>query len=49
VWAKGGDYAVEDLPEAEALRGWGCRIALLPYLAGRSTTKLIEEAAIRAV
>jgi D-beta-D-heptose 7-phosphate kinase / D-beta-D-heptose 1-phosphate adenosyltransferase len=49
VWAKGGDYAVEDLPEAEALARWGCRIVLLPYLEGRSTTKLIEEASLRAV
>ncbi len=49
VWAKGGDYVVDDLPEAEALAGWDARIALLPHLAGRSTTRLIEEAAVRAV
>ena len=49
VWVKGGDYAVEDLPEAEAMASWDGRIVLLPYLDGRSTTKLIEEAAVRAV
>jgi rfaE bifunctional protein nucleotidyltransferase chain/domain/rfaE bifunctional protein kinase chain/domain len=48
VWVKGGDYAVADLPEAEALATWGGRIVLVPYVAGRSTTKLIEEAVARA-
>ena len=48
VWVKGGDYAVADLPEAEALASWGGRIVLVPYVAGRSTTKLIEEAVARA-
>ncbi len=43
VWAKGGDYVAEELPEAEAVAGWGGRIAILPYLEGRSTTRLIEE------
>jgi rfaE bifunctional protein nucleotidyltransferase chain/domain len=49
VWAKGGDYAGEDLPEAGALASWGATIVLLPYLDGWSTTKLIEEAGVRAV
>lgn len=49
VWAKGGDYTAADLPEAEALARWGGRIAVLPYLEGRSTTNMIKEAAIRAV
>jgi rfaE bifunctional protein nucleotidyltransferase chain/domain/rfaE bifunctional protein kinase chain/domain len=48
VWVKGGDYAVADLPEAEALASWGGRIVLVPYVAGRSTTRLIEEAVARA-
>jgi rfaE bifunctional protein nucleotidyltransferase chain/domain/rfaE bifunctional protein kinase chain/domain len=47
VWVKGGDYAVEDLPEAGVLAGWGARIVLVPYVAGRSTTRLIEEAMTR--
>ena len=44
VWAKGGDYEVSQLPEAAALTAWGGRCVVLPYLDGRSTTRLIEEA-----
>jgi rfaE bifunctional protein nucleotidyltransferase chain/domain/rfaE bifunctional protein kinase chain/domain len=44
IWAKGGDYQLDELPESKAIAGWGGRIAILPYLEGRSTTKLIEEA-----
>ncbi|MGW0390677.1 PfkB family carbohydrate kinase [Streptomyces sp. NPDC003042] len=45
VWVKGGDYAVDDLPEAAALREWGGQAVVLPYLAGRSTTALADRAA----
>jgi D-beta-D-heptose 7-phosphate kinase / D-beta-D-heptose 1-phosphate adenosyltransferase len=48
VWAKGGDYAVGDLPEAETLAGWGGRAVIVPYVAGRSTTRLITEVLARA-
>ena len=48
VWVKGGDYAVGDLPEAEVLAAWGGRAVIVPYVTGRSTTRLIEEAAARA-
>jgi D-beta-D-heptose 7-phosphate kinase/D-beta-D-heptose 1-phosphate adenosyltransferase len=44
LWAKGGDYAVADLPEAEVLDDWGGRAVIVPYVAGRSTTRLIEVA-----
>jgi len=44
VWAKGGDYAVSDLPEAETLAEWGGRAVVVPYVAGRSSTRLIEAA-----
>ncbi|HET7488580.1 MAG TPA: PfkB family carbohydrate kinase [Acidimicrobiales bacterium] len=44
VFAKGGDYAGGRLPEAALLAGWGGQAAVLPYLEGRSTTRLIEEA-----
>jgi D-beta-D-heptose 7-phosphate kinase/D-beta-D-heptose 1-phosphate adenosyltransferase len=47
VWAKGGDYAQAELPEGRVLRRWGGRIAVLPYVEGHSTTRLIEEAAHR--
>jgi D-beta-D-heptose 7-phosphate kinase / D-beta-D-heptose 1-phosphate adenosyltransferase len=47
VFAKGGDYALADLPEAAALATWGGQAVVLPYLEGRSTTKLIKEVARR--
>jgi rfaE bifunctional protein nucleotidyltransferase chain/domain/rfaE bifunctional protein kinase chain/domain len=42
VWAKGGDYAGADLPEAAVLRTWGGQAVVLPYLCGHSTTALVE-------
>jgi len=42
VWVKGGDYALGDLPEAGALGEWGGQAVLVPYLAGRSTTALLD-------
>ena len=48
VWVKGGDYAATDLPEAATLTEWGGRAVVVPYVAGRSTTRLIEELATRA-
>jgi rfaE bifunctional protein nucleotidyltransferase chain/domain len=44
IWAKGGDYAVADLPEAETLAEWGGQAVVVPYVAGHSTTRLIEVA-----
>ncbi|GGW56583.1 D-glycero-beta-D-manno-heptose 1-phosphate adenylyltransferase [Streptomyces xantholiticus] len=45
VWVKGGDYAVEELPEADVVRAWGGQAVVLPYLDGRSTTLLARRAA----
>ncbi|GAA2247819.1 D-glycero-beta-D-manno-heptose 1-phosphate adenylyltransferase [Streptomyces roseiscleroticus] len=45
VWVKGGDYARGDLPEAALLESWGGQTVLLPYLDGRSTTRLAARAA----
>ena len=45
VWVKGGDYAGADVPEAEALRTWGGQTVAVPYLEGRSTTRLVASAA----
>jgi rfaE bifunctional protein nucleotidyltransferase chain/domain len=47
VFAKGGDYTLADLPEAATLAAWGGQAVVLPYLEGRSTTKLIKEVARR--
>ncbi|MEA2443112.1 MAG: D-beta-D-heptose 7-phosphate kinase / D-beta-D-heptose 1-phosphate adenosyltransferase [Thermoleophilales bacterium] len=44
LFAKGGDYRVADLPEARALEAWDGSAVTLPFVAGRSTTRLIEEA-----
>ncbi len=44
VWAKGGDYNADTLPEASLVRSWGGRVVLLPYLPGRSTTRIIQHA-----
>ncbi|WP_243638166.1 D-glycero-beta-D-manno-heptose 1-phosphate adenylyltransferase [Rubrobacter taiwanensis] len=48
VFAKGGDYRPEELPEARVLEEWGGRVEILPYVEGRSTTRLIREAISRS-
>jgi rfaE bifunctional protein nucleotidyltransferase chain/domain len=48
IFAKGGDYALTQLPEAPLLASWGGQAVVLPYLDGRSTTSLMEEAVRRA-
>jgi len=48
VWAKGGEYAGGEMPEARVVRRWGGRAVVLPFLEGRSTSGLIEEAVLRA-
>ncbi|HYY80072.1 MAG TPA: adenylyltransferase/cytidyltransferase family protein, partial [Actinomycetes bacterium] len=47
LFAKGGDYALAqaELPEAALLAGWGGQAVVLPYLRGRSSSRLIEAAA----
>jgi rfaE bifunctional protein nucleotidyltransferase chain/domain len=42
VYAKGGDYRVEDLPEAEVAAEIGAEVRILPFEPGYSTTALIE-------
>ena len=44
VFAKGGDYALTSIPEADVVAEWGGQAVVLPYLAGRSTTTLIAKA-----
>jgi D-beta-D-heptose 7-phosphate kinase/D-beta-D-heptose 1-phosphate adenosyltransferase len=48
VWAKGADYDADELPEAATVRALGGEVVVLPYVAGRSTTRLIEEVLVRA-
>jgi rfaE bifunctional protein nucleotidyltransferase chain/domain/rfaE bifunctional protein kinase chain/domain len=47
VFAKGGDYAGRELPETAVLERYGGHAIVLPYVAGRSTTRLIEEVTLR--
>lgn len=44
LWAKGGDYSEDSLPEAAVLAEWGGQAVVLPYLEGRSTTTLLRSA-----
>jgi rfaE bifunctional protein nucleotidyltransferase chain/domain len=44
VWAKGGDYSGQDLPEVSVLGAWGGQAVTVPYLDGRSTTGLYTAA-----
>jgi rfaE bifunctional protein nucleotidyltransferase chain/domain len=42
VYVKGGDWAIEDLPEAKAIAEYGIRVEILPQVPSRSTTDIIE-------
>jgi rfaE bifunctional protein nucleotidyltransferase chain/domain/rfaE bifunctional protein kinase chain/domain len=44
IWVKGGDYTASALPETELLAGWGGEVVVVPYLEGRSTTRLTAAA-----
>lgn len=43
IHVKGGDYKVEDLPEAKIVESYGGRVVILPLLEGRSTTNLVKK------
>ena len=45
IYVKGGDYGDggKDLPETGTVRGYGGRIELVPLVAGRSTTDLVQQ------
>jgi rfaE bifunctional protein nucleotidyltransferase chain/domain len=42
VYVKGGDWAIEDLPEARAVAEYGIQVEILPQVPSRSTTDIIE-------
>ena len=44
VYAKGGDYMRETLPEARIVESYGGEVAFIPLVAGKSTTGIIERA-----
>lgn len=43
LFVKGGDYAGLEVPEQAVLAGWGGRVVTVPYLSGRSTSRIVEE------
>jgi rfaE bifunctional protein nucleotidyltransferase chain/domain len=49
IWAKGADYAGRELPEAGVLAGWGGEVVLLPFLQGKSSTRILMEASIHGI
>lgn len=48
VYVKGGDYTEGRLPEAAAVRELGGRVVIIDYLAGHSTTSIIDRIRDRA-
>ena len=43
IYVKGGDYRIEDLPEAETVYSYGGKIVLITEVKGKSTTNLIKK------
>lgn len=43
IYVKGGDYRIEDLPEAETVYNYGAKIVLITEIKGKSTTNLIKK------
>ncbi len=44
IWVKGGDYEGRELPEGAVLCRWNGRVVTVPYLSGRSTSRLASAA-----
>ena len=42
VYVKGGDYRIEDLPEAEVAAEIGAEVRIIPFEPGYSTSALVE-------
>lgn len=42
IHTKGGDYNVETIPETPVMAEWGGRVAALPFVPGKSSTRLAE-------
>lgn len=42
IYVKGGDYAQKDWPEKQTAIAMGCRLELLPYLEGYSSSQTIK-------
>lgn len=42
IYVKGGDYTLDQLPEAALVREWGGEARILPFVPGFSTTSLVS-------
>jgi rfaE bifunctional protein nucleotidyltransferase chain/domain len=47
VLVKGGDWKVADIVGGKEVLSWGGKVRSLPYVEGKSTTRIIERAKIR--
>ena len=43
LYVKGGDYAIDQLPEADIVRRYGGRTVLIPEVPGRSSSNIINK------
>ncbi|MDF2572351.1 MAG: D-beta-D-heptose 1-phosphate adenylyltransferase [Sporomusa sp.] len=43
IYAKGGDYHIEDLPESKIVEAYGGNIVLIPEVEGRSSSNIIKK------
>ena len=42
IYVKGGDYDIDTLPETALVRSWGGRAVAIPFVAGYSTSALLQ-------
>jgi len=42
IYAKGGDYTLDTLPETETVHNSGGKVVFIPFVEGKSTTNIIE-------
>jgi rfaE bifunctional protein nucleotidyltransferase chain/domain len=47
IYVKGGDYATKTWPERETALTLGCRVELIPFLEGHSTSRIVERIVAR--
>jgi rfaE bifunctional protein nucleotidyltransferase chain/domain len=47
IYVKGGDYARKSWPEKEIALALGCRVELIPFLEGHSTSRIVERIVAR--
>lgn len=43
IYVKGGDYCIEELPEAASVHATGGKVILLPEVKGRSSSNIIKK------